>query len=296
MNKKIYIVVLNWNGFSDTKECLDSLKRIDYTNYEIIVVDNGSTDGSAQKIEKDFPFVSLIKNKENLGFSKGNNIGIRKAMKYDTDYILLLNNDVIVDPKFLSELVRGAETDPKIGMANPKIYYYDRPNVIWYAGARFNNIIGSSPHIGWKEEDEGQFDNKREPERLTGACMLIKKCVIKDVGYLNEDYFAIVEDSEFSIRVKRAGYKLLFVPESIIWHKVSSSSGGEDSPQNIYYSTRNTLYLIKEYYLFSLPFALMKCYLKYYYLYLRGEKEKARIVLSAVSDFKHNRKGKSEKY
>jgi len=293
---KVIIIILNWNGFNDTRECLGSLKQIDYSNYEIMVVDNGSTDGSREMIGRDFPYVKLIKNNENLGFAKGNNIGIEEAMKRGTDYILLLNNDVVVDPRFLIELIAVAGSDEKIGMANPKIYYYDKPDVIWSAGTKFNRIFKSFDERGKGEIDKGQFSKMKDVNGLTGCAMLIRKEVIRKTGFFNEDYFRVAEDSEYSIRVKRAGYRVAFVPASVIWHKVASSSGGEGAPQNIYYSNRNTLYLVKDFYPFSLPFVLVKYYLKYFFLNVLGQKAKAQAVIDAVQDFRHNKKGKLEKY
>jgi hypothetical protein len=296
MKPKVSIIILNWNGFDDTKECLESLKKVDYPNYEIMVIDNGSRDGSADKIRKEFPYVKLILNSENLGFAEGNNVGIREALKSDPNYVLLLNNDVIVDRKFLTELVKGAEYDPKIGMASPKIYYYDKPNIIWFAGAQFDRYSGTSPHTGRQKEDRGQYDGTRKCDRLSGACMLIKRAVIEKIGYLNEDYFRAAEDTEYSIRARKSGYEILFIPSSIIWHKVSSATGGEDSAQNIYYSNRNTMYLINEYYKYTLPLVLIRYYFKYLFMLLSGRKEKANATHDAILDFMAKKKGRSEKH
>jgi len=243
---KVGIILLNWNGEEDTVNCLSSLKYIDYPNYEIVLVDNGSQDGSPDRIKAKFPEITLIKNKENLGFAEGNNVGIRRLLQDKTDYFLLLNNDTVVDKNFLREMVSAFDRDPKIGMAGPKIYYMHDRDRIWYAGGDFRKISGRTYHIGQMQKDKGQFDEFKEVGFITGCALLVKREVVDKIGLLDKDYFNNYEDVDWSARAKAAGYKLMYVPTSVIWHKFAASMGGRFSPFYIYYRIRNNLLYVKK--------------------------------------------------
>lgn len=238
----VYIIILNWNGHKDTVECIESLQRIEYKNYKIVIVDNGSTDNSASVLKTKFPDTSLIVNKKNLGFSGGCNVGIKYALRKKADYILFLNNDTFVDKNFLSNLVETAESKNKVGIISPKIYYADKPNMIFSMGG-FKNYKGSYPFIDYetKKIDTGQYENIEERDCVTGCCILIDKNIFKEVGMFDDEYFLYVEDMDFSIRVKNAGYKIFVCQKSKIWHKVSGSSGGEGNPVKEYYNNRNLI-------------------------------------------------------
>ena len=223
---KVFIVVLNWNGKEDTLACLESLRSVSYTCSEVLMVDNASSDGTVESVRSKFPSVKVITNQANLRFAGGNNVGIDYAMQNGADYVVLLNNDTTVDPAFLSELVQTAESDSRIGMAGPKIYYYNEPERIWFAGGKVEYWKGWVSHIGIREPDNGQYDTPRDVDYLTGCCMLVKREVIERIGKLDESFFIYGEDADWSLRAARAGYRLLFVPSSVIWHKVSASSGG----------------------------------------------------------------------
>jgi GT2 family glycosyltransferase len=225
----VYIIVLTWNGKADTLECLQSLQKLSYPNYKIIVVDNASIDGTAEEVLQLYPTVELIRNSLNLRFAGGNNVGIKAALKNQADYILLLNNDTTVAENFLSHLIEAAESDEQVGMAVPKIYYHSDPKRIWYAGGKIDWWSGSISHSGVRETDNGQFEKIKTTDYITGCAMLVKKNVIEKIGILDESYFIYGEDADWSLRVVRAGFKLLFVPKAIIWHKVSVSTGGHFS-------------------------------------------------------------------
>ncbi len=190
------------------------------------MVDNASSDGTVESVRSKFPSVKVITNQANLRFAGGNNVGIDYAMQNGADYVVLLNNDTTVDPAFLSELVQTAESDSRIGMAGPKIYYYNEPERIWFAGGKVEYWKGWVSHIGIREPDNGQYDTPRDVDYLTGCCMLVKREVIERIGKLDESFFIYGEDADWSLRAARAGYRLRFVPSSVIWHKVSASSGG----------------------------------------------------------------------
>jgi len=245
MDKKVFIVILNWNGLDDTRECILSLKKNTYANYEIVVVDNGSADSSPHALKKEFPDIEIIENKINAGFAGGNNIGIEYSLGKGADYILLLNNDTTVENDFLTELVKRGESDEKIGLLESKICFYDEPNKIWFAGGKIDWLKVSGRHIGLNELDSGKYDKIEEVDYLTGCCLLIKKSVIEKIGKLSEDYFLYYEDTDFCLRAKNAGFKCVYVPASKMYHKVSRSTK-PGSPSYIYYHTRNGLYLSKK--------------------------------------------------
>ncbi|MCK4592212.1 glycosyltransferase family 2 protein [Candidatus Parcubacteria bacterium] len=244
MQKEVYIIVLNWNGKDDTIECIESLQKINYSNYKIVIVDNGSEDDSVSEIKKQFSEVKIIENKKNLGFAGGNNIGIKYAINSGAGYVLLINNDTTVEENFLSELIEMGESDKKIGILGSKIYFYSEPNRIWFAGGKVNWLKNKGTHIGLDQIDNGQYDKTKETDYLTGCCLLIKREVVEKIGVLAEDYFLYYEDTDFSLRTKNIGYKCIFVPRSKIYHKISRSTK-PGSSNYIYYHTRNGLVLAK---------------------------------------------------
>lgn len=226
---KVIIIILNWNGLEDTIECLESLKKITYPNYEVIVVDNGSEGNDAQVLKERFgDYIQLIQNDKNYGFAEGNNIGIRYALANSfPEYFLLLNNDTVVAHDFLTELVKTAESDGEIGIVGPKIYYYDfggRKDVIWSAGGKIGLL---RPHvsylIGYNDDDLPKYQAITSVDWIIGAAMLFKSCMIEKLSLLNSEYFFGFEDIEYSIKARKHGFKVVYVPTARIWHKVGAS-------------------------------------------------------------------------
>lgn len=238
---KILIIILNWNGKQDTLECLESVCKIDYPNFDVIVVDNGSTDDSVAAIKTAFPQVILIENKENLGFAGGNNVGIKHALQNGAEFVFLLNNDTVVDPDILVQLVTAHETLHKPGFLGCKIYFYDRPKVIQHFGGEviFTPIL-SGRHIGDGEDDKGQFEKVQTCDYVTGCALLFHRNVIQKVGLLDERYFVYWEDADWGMRAKQFGYNNYVIPEAKLWHKVSASTYGAH-PLRLYYFNRNRL-------------------------------------------------------
>ena len=284
MTPKVSIIILNWNGWEDTVECLESLYQITYLNYDVLVVDNGSEDESIKKIKEyaedkakvkskffeydpsnkpikiieytkeeaeagggkeeeieDLPSnrkMILIKNEKNYGFAEGNNIGMRYALKaLDPEYVLLLNNDTVVGKEFLAELVKVAESDKRIGIVGPKIYYYDEPRRRWATDNQ-----KSRGNI-----DDGRCNDVREVKWIVGCAFFVKANVIDKVGLLDPDLFLYGEEDDYCMRVKKAGYKLYFSRSSIIWHK-AFLQGNRLKPYQVYYSCRNSIILRRKNY------------------------------------------------
>ncbi len=215
---KISIIILNWNNKDDTIKCLDSLRYLNYNNYEIIVIDNGSTDGSQKEIRKRFSDVKLIENKENLGFAEGNNIGIQKALEDEKiEYLFLLNNDTTIEPDILKELVKVAESDSKIGMLQPKMLRMDNPDIIDSTGHIFK--FGKIIDRGVGEIDRGQYDNKLDIIGCCAGACLYKREMFKDVGLFDKSFFLYYEDAELSWRAYKKGWKAKHIPSAIVYHK-----------------------------------------------------------------------------
>lgn len=248
-NENICIILVNYNGYDDTVECIKSIENSDYDNYKIILVDNGSKDKN--KILNDNYInnaADVIISEENLGFSGGNNLGIKYAQeKYDPEYYLLLNNDTVITKDTISNLKKGFDFDSKAGIITGKIYYFSEPKTIWAAGGKFNfnTGIADQPELG-KIDDGVQYENTCVVSFATGCTMLISKQVINTVGYLEESYFLYAEDTDYCCRVLNAGFKIIYVGKALIYHKVSASTGKQSNMQQ-YYMFRNNCYIIKKY-------------------------------------------------
>lgn len=249
-NPSVHIILLNYNGYKDTIDCIKSLQSIEYPNYKIVVVDNKSTNESEKHIKefiKENKFVHFIQTGKNLGFSGGNNVGIEWSLKNGADYICLLNNDTTVEPDFLNSLIDEMENNKNIGISAGKIMYYSKPDIIWSAGGYIDESKCLGYHYGINCKDSQEYNIKKEVTFLTGCLQLIKKDVIKDIGLYDDSYFLYMEDVDFCYRAKLKGYKIMYIPESKIYHKVSASTGGEQSPMVLYYMTRNVMLFNKKF-------------------------------------------------
>lgn len=236
----VYILILNWNGWKDTIECINSCLKLAYPNYRILIIDNGSSDNSEEILKKQFPNLEIIQTGSNLGFAGGNNVGIRQALKEGADYVWLLNNDTVVDSNALTELVKVAESDETIGIVGSKIYFLDLPNIIWSAGSIFDQVSLTPYFVGYGQEDRGQFDEIREVEMIVGCSLMLKRSAIERTGLMDERFYLQHEESDWCWRIKKNGYKIYFVPRSVVRHKVSQSIVLGSTRQH-YYSDRNAL-------------------------------------------------------
>jgi len=236
---RIVAVVLSWNGREDTLAALESLRGI-----ETVVVDNGSTDGSAGAIAERSPEVELIRAGVNLGFAGGNNVGIRRALDRGAEWVLLLNNDATVEPGLVDALAEAAAVRPDAGALACKVLYADSER-LWYAGAGFNPYSGRSRHRGFGAPDApGALE---DTDRATGAAMAVSQAAIRAAGLLDEELFLYAEDLEWSLRIRAAGFAVVYVPNARVRHRVSSAAGGAGSPTTSYYETRNMLAVVERY-------------------------------------------------
>ena len=245
MGKTVAIIILNWNAWRDTIACVESCLQLDYPDAHILLVDNGSTDGSENTLRNRFPELEFIQTGSNLGYAGGNNVGIRRALEKPFDFVWLLNNDTVVDPECLAKMVEIAETDPRVGMVGSKIYYHHAPKTIWYAGGTVDLEGGGlTRHVGQDEEDADPFNQLRETEYITGCSLLARKEMIETVGLLEEAYFLYFEDADWSLRASRQGWKLLYQPAARLWHKEGARNQKTYSPHFIYYFLRNRFFFV----------------------------------------------------
>jgi GT2 family glycosyltransferase len=298
---EVSIIILTTNALAMTKEQLADVARLstDGIKCECVVVDNGSTDGTEEAIKNyRLPNMSyrFIQNVANLGFAGGNNVGIKDALKRAFDYIILMNNDLILSKDLVVRLVDFMKKNPSVGLASPKMYFAkgyefhkDRykeselGRVFWYAGGRvdWKNIYSS--HRGVDEVDCGQYDKVSETDFANGACVIIRNKVLKKIGYLNDSLFLYWEDADFSQRAKRAGFRVVYFPKTSIWHKVSASTGGSGSPSNDYFLIRNRFYFALRYADLRAKFAVLRDTLR---LAIRGREWQKKGAIDALLGIK----------
>lgn len=232
------IVISNYNGWQDTVQCLESLQKQTYRDFEIILLDDASTNDSVQQLQKHLTENTVFLPQEaNSGFAAVNNVGMRRALADGCDWVLLLNNDTVVAPDFLEMLLR--ET-PAGAVSCPKMLFLDPPDEIWFAGGELDRATGKVKHLGGHEKDGPAFAEKKQVSFITFCCVLLPRQVVEEVGFLDETLFMYCEDVDYCIRLADAGVPMWLLPDAKIWHKAGGSAGGMLS---VYYITRNTLYL-----------------------------------------------------
>ena len=239
----VAIVVLNWNGLPDTLACLRSLRHLRYAKRRVVVVDNGSTDGSLAALRSDGASreFDLVETGRNLGYAGGNNVGIRYALDHGADFVLVLNNDTTVDPMLLDELLAAAERHPRAGCFGPWIFYMHDPDRLWFTRSDW-----SSEASAFTAPDTGRLasevsDETKSTAYVCGAALFFRASVARQIGFLDERFFLVYEESDWCYRARRAGFECLTVPAARVWHKVGTSFGSEESPLRTYFSTRNRL-------------------------------------------------------
>jgi GT2 family glycosyltransferase len=330
----VYIILLNWNGWQDTIESLESLQHLKHADYRIVVVENGSDDGSLEKIkawaagkvkvrsnyltfeqsnkpvhwveyDKDIAeaggikeiednlnvipqdrLLVLINTGDNLGYAGGNNVGIQYALKREAEFVWILNNDVVVDKNALTEMLNLAETDSHVGMVGSKVLSYYVPKIIQAAGGgTVQRWKGKAIYYGNNENDNGQWDKVLDVEHIIGVSLLVRSKLIKTVGFLDERFFLCMEEADWCIRALRNGWKLLYCPLSLIYHKgsVSFKRGGLSQ---CYYNQRNILLFTKKNYLIFFPIVLIGgVFLKIGKRLIKGDFAEVVETLQAHYDF-----------
>ena len=288
---KVGIVLVNFNGEKFQNDCIKTLMLQSYENFEIIVVDNGSTDRSVDLLKSEYPNVIVIETGSNNGVAEGNNIGIRNAIERNCEYILLLNNDTEVDKDLINNLMEDANEST---MVTGKMYYYEPKNVIWCAGGEMNRNKATTIHYGEDTLDKGQFDQDKFVNYTPTCCLLIHKNIFNKIGLMDPKYFMYYDDTDFCIRAINSGIRILYKSSAKLWHKVSSSSGGRTSKTTLYYATRNRLYFIdkhsKNKYISKTYFYVTRV-LKFAKWILLRDRTKVKICMKAIKDANQKKLG-----
>jgi hypothetical protein len=233
-----WVCVLNWNGREDTLRCLASIEGAD----GVVVADNGSADGSVAAIRAAFPAVEIVENGANLGFSGGNNTAIRRALELGAEWVVLLNNDATLAPDALAAFAAATVRHPDAGVLAGKLLHADRPRLVQWAGQRVGLLSGYSGRPrGDGRSDGPEYGGEEPADRAVGALMAVSRSAIESAGLLDESLFAYVEDVDWSLRIRTAGFGCWFVGDARAWHAVSGSTGGRASTTPMYYGTRNTV-------------------------------------------------------
>lgn len=241
----VVVVTLNWNRRDDTIECLRSVLAMDYDNFQAVLVDNGSSDGSADAVENMFPGVKVLRNEKNVGYSLGMNCGIRYALEQKAKYVLIMNNDTVIDKAALRSLVETAESGHDVGLVTGKAYYYNRPDVIQVIGKTISRYSGRIRNVGAGEADNGQYDQVKQFDLVDDIFLLAKCEVFAKAGMYDPNFFLYWEETDLCARVRKAGYSLVYTPQAKIWHKGSLSSGGGTNPTNTFYMARNKIVFMR---------------------------------------------------
>lgn len=223
LTKSVYFIVLNYNNAPDTIECIKSIENLNYQNVQVVLVDNLSTDDSEEILKKELPNYTLIQTGSNAGYAAGNNRGIKYAIEDGADYVCILNNDVIVDPNFLTVLVDYLENNSQVGVVGPRICEYEDPTILESAGSTVDFNKGKVTRLYYGEKEDKVFGKVIPCDYVGGACMLLDVKLIKEVGYIPENYFLFYEENEWCVTIKKAGYEVVCVADAKVIHKGSAS-------------------------------------------------------------------------
>ena len=296
MYPKIAVILLNWNSFEHSSNCIQSLQLCDYPNFEIIVVDNGSVDGSGDLLKTSFPKIILISSPTNEGFAAGNNRGFGYAIEQQFQYAIMLNNDVFVEPDFLSLLVNYMELNPDAGAIQPKIFFNHDRKKIWNGGSYFLGWLGWTYSKRYMRREGVLQSQFQQVDWITGCAFMIRTSILKETGQLKESFFAYYEDVELSFRIRLKGFKLIFHPQSVIYHIAGSANKskvkgkeGFANPIVHYFNSRNHIWFLrlwtKWYQWPSTLFVLFFYYLSImFYFAVRGRMVKLKSVSRGIYD------------
>lgn len=296
MNAKTAIIIVNWNQFFHTNNCIDSIKKSNATDYDIIIVDNASTDHSGQQLKEKYPSVILLQANKNLGFAGGNNLGLKYSIDNGYRYSFLLNNDTFVDADFLNPLVELIAANAVIGAIQPRIYYNHDRTILWNGGSYYNKFLGFIHSERFYRKDNAKTNKLKPVDCITGCAFFIKNEALLDVGLLNEHLFMYYEDTDLSLRLHHKKYKLLYQPQSVIYH-IAGASGkeaqqtkeGHTHPTIFYYSFRNRIWFLKKYTpLYCIPTCVLYNLMYFtacgFYFLLRRRFKKCKVLMMAIRD------------
>lgn len=291
---RVYIIILNWNGLEDTIECLDSLKDLKYSNFDVIVVDNASTDNSVREIRKKYPGVIILESDKNLGYAGGNNLGLKYALNRNADFVWLLNNDTVVREDALSHLIKKMTENTSIGICGSRLIYYHNPDTIQaLGGGRYNRCLGVTTHVGSDESADLKWEEREIEQKLdyiVGASMMVSRNFIEEVGLLSEDYFLYYEELDWATRGKEK-FNLGFASDSIVYHKEGASTQGNNQQLNSksrlsdYYQIKNRIKFTLKFYPYKLPFVYLSLFVSLINRGRRGQWDRIPMILKLLFTF-----------
>jgi GT2 family glycosyltransferase len=245
-NSLVVTVIPNWNLKEDLGECLTSLEMQTHQRHIVVVIDNGSTDGSKEFVQEAFPEVHLISLPQNLGYAAALNVGVEFALSQSAEFVFALNNDTILKPDTISHLISVLEADTTIGVATPKILFYDNPDLIFGLGDRIYPFLPLPVGLGYKWHDRPRFSGIMEFDYITGCAMMIRSQVFRRIGLFDTSYFMYYEDGDFCRRVRENGYRIVCVGNSIIYHKAALSTS-KNQPFSTQIRARNRILFYRRY-------------------------------------------------
>lgn len=298
---KVCVIVVHYMGEELTRECLKSLKKSNYTELEIILVDNNSPDRAGERLHKEFPGTGFIKLEENRGYTGGANAGFRVGMKGEAKYILLLNNDTVCEPDMIPNLVEAGEDNPGAGMLSPKILYFEPKDHIWYAGGSYSLYLGRPHHYRKGKPEREKTGAPKKVTYLTGCAPMIKREALEETGLLDESLFHIAEDLDLCLRMKKAEYDLIYVPEARLYHKESIATIKKfGSDAQLYLATRNMLTVHRKHSRFYHDIIFYPWFTVRWFLYqsikhlAAGRPKMIKSLIHAGSDFLKGKPGPPE--
>lgn len=241
---KVFVLILNYNGKNLLSECLPSVLAMDYPEFEVLVIDNGSSDGSAAYLQTEFPEVQTLAIGSNVGYSRGFNFGMERAAALGAEYFLIMNNDTVIDRGALRALVEAATTNERAGFVTGKVYFYDKPGILQTVGKPEEPILWSGCDVGWFEQDVGQHDCLAERVSVDHVYVLVSRKMYDKVGGYDPNFFLVWTEWDWAIRAKKAGWRVYYTPAAKLWHKLSASFGGLGNPINEYFLYRDQMVVL----------------------------------------------------
>lgn len=296
MLKKTLIILVNWNSFHHSKNCIQSIKGSMAEGYDILVVDNGSEDGSGKQLKSTFPDIILVESPQNLGFSGGNNLALEYSLTNQYTYSFLLNNDTFVEKDFLVHLVKYMEEHSDTGAIQPKIFFENNRNILWNGGSVYNKMWGLTYSKRYLRTEGPAQKRIQEVDWITGCSFFIRNSILSTTGLLAENMFMYFEDVDFSLRIKQNGFKLQFHPDSVIYHIAGASNKnkvktteGYSNPTVYFINLRNRIWFLKKYTPFYYIPTVVLFNLFYFtaflfYFLMRRRFKKCNAVLKAVKE------------
>ena len=241
---RVLVLILSYNGKQWLRDCLPSVLDMEYPNYEAIVIDNGSSDGTIEFLQDEFPEVRTVSIHPNVGYARGFNAGLEYAAERGAGYFLIMNNDTVIDRGALTALVETAMTKDRAGFVTGKVYFYDHPEVLQTVGKQEDPIMWKGKDIGWQEEDVGQYEDTTERVFADDVFTLVSRKMYNEVGGYDPEFFLQCEEWDWQIRAKNKGWRIYYTPYAKLWHRVSATTGGLGSAMNEYFLYRNRIVVL----------------------------------------------------